>query len=210
METTTDTPTETTTDASTEIPERLFRVTSTVTLREEQTGGTRRYDGAPVVWEVARSPEEAPFDVMQVLEGSDPARADAAASLFTREEAFRFLEDLEEEHPEGEHRFQSVPLPASEEHLRYGPGASRGYIEVSGELDVTGHCYPQSAEREGWEEGETLLVETLLELPVDMAERLDRKHDPAEYLRKLEETAEAVSEAPNPINSCSTDTDLSF
>jgi len=201
---------ETTTDASTDTPERLFQVTSTVTLREEQTGGTRRYDGVPVVWEVGRSPEEAPFDVMQVVEGSDPARAGAAASLFTREEALQFLEGLEEEHPEGEHRLQSVPLPTSEEHLRYGPGASQWGIDASGELDVTGHCYPQRAEREGWEEGETLLVETLLELPVDMAERLDHKPDTAAYLRKLEETAKVVSEAPNPINSCSTDTDLPF
>lgn len=198
METTTDTPTET--------PERLFQVTSTVTLREEIDGRTRRFDGVPVEWEVDRSPEEAPFNTTQVVPEEEPDLG-AAAGLFAREEALRFLGDLEEEHPEGEHRLQSVPLPASEEHLRYGPGASQGYIEASGEIDVMGFCYLQEARREGWEEGETLLVETTLELPVELAERLDQRHDAAGYLRKLEETAEAVSEAPDPY---STGTNLPF
>ena len=217
METTTNTPTDT--------PERLFKVTSTITLREEIDGRTRRFDGVPVTWEVDRSPEEAPFDVSEVVPTDRPEKeklakerqmdASATAALFTREEALRFLGDLEEEHPEGEHRLQSVPLPASEEHLRYGPGASQGYIEASyieasSEFDVSGDCYLQEAEREGWEEGETLLVEMTLELPEELAERLDQRHDVASYLRKLEETAEAVSEAPNPNNSFSTDTDLPF
>lgn len=211
---------ETTTEPPTKAPERLFQVTSTITLREEIDGRTRRYDGVPVVWEMVRSPEEAPFDVSEVVPTDRPEKeklekerqmdASAAASLFTREEALRFLNDLEEEHPEGEHRLQSVPTPASEKHLRYGPGASQGYIEASSELGVSGDCYLQEAERKGWEEGETLLVETTLELPEELAERLDQRHDVASYLRKLEETAEAVSEAPNPINSCSTDIDLPF
>lgn len=161
---------ETTTEPPTKAPERLFQVTSTITLREELDGRTRRYDGVPVVWEMVRSPEEAPFDVSEVVPTDRPEKeklekerqmdASAAASLFTREEALRFLNDLEEEHPEGEHRLQSVPTPASEKHLRYGPGASQGYIEASSELGVSGDRYLQEAERKGWEEGETHLVET--------------------------------------------------
>ena len=161
---------ETTTEPPTKAPERLFQVTSTITLREELDGRTRRYDGVPVVWEMVRSPEEAPFDVSEVVPTDRPEKeklekerqmdASAAASLFTREEALRFLNDLEEEHPEGEHRLQSVPTPASEKHLRYGPGASQGYIEASSELGVSGDRYLQEAERKGWEEGETHLVGT--------------------------------------------------
>lgn len=195
------------TDTPTDAPERLFKVTSTVTLRKERDGRTRRHDGVPVVWEVDRSPREAPFDATDVVPEDATRSEGAAAGLFTREEALRFLEDLENEWPEGEHRLQSVPLPASEEHLRYGPGAAEGRIEGGGELNVTGYCYLQDAERTGWEDGDTLLVETTLELPLEMAERLDRKRDAAEYLQKLEETAEAVSEAPSPH---SVDTELPF
>lgn len=197
---------ETTTESPTDAPKRLFKVTSTVTLRKERGGRTRRHDGVPVAWKVDRSPNQAPFDATEVAPEDASRGPGAAAGLFTREEALRFLNDLEEECPKGEHRLQSVPLPASEKHLRYRPpGASRSRIEASGDLDVTGYCYLQDAEREGWEDGDTLLVETTLELPVGMAERLNREPDAAEYLRKLEETAEAVSEAPNP-----NDSDLPF
>jgi hypothetical protein len=196
-------------EETTEDPERLFRVTSEITLRREQDGRTRRYEGVPVDWIMERGPDEAPFDPAEAVEEGEHDRReeDAVASLFTRAEALRFLEKLEEEWPEGEHRLGSVPLPVSTEHLRHGPGRAEGWIEMEGELDVIGHSYTQDAERTGWERRDgAFLVETTLELPVELAERLE-KRDAARYIGRLEETAEAVSDAPNPAP---VDTELPF
>jgi hypothetical protein len=149
-----------------------------------------------------RGPDEAPFDPAKAVEdgtrrGENGAEQLFVEQLFTREEALRFLEKLEEEWPEGEHRLGSAPLPVSTEHLRDAPGRAKGWIEAEGE-DLLGYPYPQDAERTGWEGPDgTLLVETTLELPVEMAEQLERR-DAARYIGRLEETAEAVSDAPNP------------
>jgi hypothetical protein len=193
----------------TEDPNRLFRLTSEITLRREEEGRTRRYEDVPVDWIMERGPDEAPFDPEGAVEGTVLNGAErshvAVAQLFARDEALRYLEALEESYPEGEHSLQSVPLPALEENLRHGPGRARGRIEAEGE-DLLGYPYPQDAERTGWERGDTLLVETTLELPVELAERLESK-DAARYIGRLEETAEAVSDAPNPAP---VDTELPF
>jgi hypothetical protein len=195
-------------EETTEDPNRLFRVTSEITLQREEDGRTRRYEGVPVDWIMERDPEGTAFLSSKALEEGeyDLREEDAVASLFTRAEALRFLEELEKSHPEGEHRLGSVPLPVDSEHLRHGPGRAEGWIEMEGELDVIGYPYPQDAERTGWKRGDTLLVETTLELPVELAERLE-KRDAARYIGRLEETAEAVSDAPNPAP---VDTDLPF
>jgi hypothetical protein len=189
-------------EETTEDPERLFRLTSEITLRREVDGRTRRYEGVPVDWSMERDPEGIAFLSSKALEEGkyDLRDEDAVASLFTRAEALRFLEELEKSYPEGEHRLGSVPLPVSTEHLRYGPGGAEGHIEVEG-MDVIGYPYLQDAKRTGWEHGDTLLVETTLELPVELAERLEEQPSVASYIEKLEETAdavEAIKDAPLP------------
>jgi hypothetical protein len=194
-------------EETTEDPERLFRVTSDeITLRREEDGRTRRYEGVPVDWIMERDSEEVPFNPAKAVEDGTRRGENGVEQLFTREEALRFLEKLEEEWTEGEHRLESVPLPASEEDIRIGPARGEGFIELEG-VEAAGIAYLYDAERTGWERRDgAFLVETTLELPVGLAERLE-KRDAARYIGRLEEMAEAVSDAPNPA---SVDTELPF
>lgn len=191
-------PIEAATDNTTESPRRLFRVISTITYRFERDGRTRRFDGVPLAWTVNRSPEEAPFDATKVAAQKEKVQR-AAAFHFTRDEALGVLSDLEEKYPESEHRLESVPLPAPTGELtEYGSTRHDHHVDLESTVRVVGHPYLREAEREGWEVGDTLWVERTFELPEEMAERIEKKHNAAEYLRKLEETAEAVSKAPDP------------
>lgn len=177
---------------STNVPNRLFYVTSSISYWREKEGRTRRYDGVPVIWTAIR--DEAPFPSQ--MPGPPILPATLPPSLLLAEEALGFLDYLDEgEFPDGEHSLHTVPAPPSESDLRGTsvPEPSEILTVRDYAVEMRGEVALHDADEEVWERDDgSLYREMTLEVPVGMARRLKKKRDPAEYIRELEEEVGTV------------------
>lgn len=196
MNTEKDTPNQSeTTGPKPKVTELYWLKTENATLTLERGGHPKVYRGITIIWEAER--DEVPFsyeDWFSGFEGVEDKYArrqstfkeDCVRRLFTFEEAQSVLSVLEAE-VEGVHLLSRVSLPVEAGKLVPVFLSSNSSIVETGGLLVRGH-YDLETATYVFEERDGMPYRTVqLDLPVELADRLERMISPEIYIARLEE-----------------------
>ena len=161
---------------------------------EREDGPDIRYEGLTLHWEADRDAPPVPY--AEALEDPDAPYGEAyICSLFTEREARALAERANERWPDSHTMFTPVFLPCGG-----GPPLSAmqaGNTPLVGEIEglrVLAYYDTRSADRRSEIRDGMPYRTVTLSLPSDLADKIERQHDPGKYLSALQVMADKVSE----------------